>query len=950
MQIVGAVGLVGYLSYRSGDIAIDKLANQLTQKVADHVDLYLNNYLKTPQLINQLNVNAIRLKQLDINSPKALERHFIQQIQEFDASRIYFSNPQGGLISAGKDDRGNTIAFTKDFNKGTLLVYGVDSLGNYTTLFVERKDYDARQRPFYQEAIKAGKKIWVPVFVYVPNSQGLGISASYPIYDDANQLQGVLSSDLTLNAINDFLKTMQISKRGEVFIIERSGLLVASSKSEPLFVNNSNSKQSQRVSALNSQNPLITLTTKHLMERFSDFAEIKGDTYFAIDLNGDQQLVRVSRIHDDFGLDWLTVVVVPKTDFTAEIQENIHYTLLLCGLTLVSSISIGIWISKRIGRSLSRLTQSTQAFTKNRVEIDLPKTRITEVETLTASFREMVSELQVADQLRLNYEQHLEQQVADKTADLTEAQRIAKMGSWEFDVATGESTWSAQQFRILGFDPNVPLPNYVDFLDIVPKNDHPQMRTAVEEAIAHGTPYQVEHGIIRPDGSICHIISRGEAVRDDKGKVVKLIGTITDISDRKQLELDLQIFESKLNDILNNTTALISRLIIREDRTLITDYISNGCEAISGYTAAELYANQSLWRSRINSKDRKTIEYLIFADIFAQRSGEYIYRFRHKNRTWCWISQANHSRWDESQNAWIVTAICTDITERKQIEIELEKAKNKAEAATKAKSEFLANMSHEIRTPMNGVLGMAQLLETTTLDAEQYDFVKTIKESGDALLIVINDILDFSKIESGMLELENRDFVITEVISSICQLLYSQAQDKRIQLQYEIAPDIPQNLIGDSARLRQILLNLIGNGIKFTENGQVTVSVSGSPIVQAMNLGLPQASNKYELKFAIADTGIGIKSEQIVKLFQPFTQADASINRKYGGTGLGLAISKRLIELMDGTIWVESFGQVGGNPPLDWQISVNTQGATFHFSIYVNTDNAIAQLQSSSVS
>jgi len=693
MQIVGTVGLVGYLSYRSGDIAINKLANQLTQKVADHVDVYLKNHLKTPQLINQINVNAIRLGQLDINSPKALERHFLQQIQEFDASRIYFSNPQGGLISAGKDDRGNTIAFTKDFSKGTLLVYGVDSLGNYKTLFVERQNYDACQRPFYQEAIKAGKKIWVPIFVYVPYSQGLGISASYPIYNDANQLQGVLSTDLTLNAISDFLKTMQISKRGQVFVIERSGLLVASSKSEPLFVNDSNNKKSQRVSALDSQNPLISLTTKHLMEHLGDFAEIKEDAYFVLDINGTDQLVRISRTHDDFGLDWLTVVVVPKTDFTAEIQDNTHYTLLLCGLTLVSSIGIGIWISKRIGRSLSRLTQSTQAFTKDRIKINLPKTHITEVATLTASFSEMVSELQAADQLRLNYAQHLEQQIAEKTAALTEAQRIAKMGSWEFDVATGESTWSSQQFRILGFDPNVPLPKYVDFFNIVPKNDQPPMRAAVEEAIAHGTPYEVEHGIIRPDGSICHIISRGEAVRDDTGKVVKLIGTITDISDRKQLELALQISQSNLNDILNNTTALISRLIIREDRTFITDYISNGCQRISGYTAAELYANQSLWRNRINSKDIKAIEPQIFADLFAQRSGEYVYQFRHKNRTWRWISQTNHSRWDEIQNAWIVTAICTDITERKQIEIELEKAKNKAEAATKAKSEFLANMS-----------------------------------------------------------------------------------------------------------------------------------------------------------------------------------------------------------------------------------------------------------------
>ena len=267
-----------------------------------------------------------------------------------------------------------------------------------------------------------------------------------------------------------------------------------------------------------------------------------------------------------------------------------------------------------------------------------------------------------------------------------------------------------------------------------------------------------------------------------------------------------------------------------------------------------------------------------------------------------------------------------ELTEHQQTEIALAHAKELAESASKAKSEFLANMSHEIRTPMNGVLGMAQLLSATPLKDEQKNFVQIILDSGDALLTVINDILDFSKIESGNLQLEQKEFNFKDTMNYVCKLLSKQAFDKNINLQCNIDSNAPTTVLGDSARLRQILINLVGNAIKFTEQGYISIGYSYKLIV----------ANTYEFRFSIADTGIGIDSDRIDKLFKPFTQADASINRQFGGTGLGLAISKRLVELMDGTIWVESRGKVAGNAPSNWVTEYsddNSQGSTFYFTI-----------------
>jgi two-component system, sensor histidine kinase and response regulator len=426
---------------------------------------------------------------------------------------------------------------------------------------------------------------------------------------------------------------------------------------------------------------------------------------------------------------------------------------------------------------------------------------------------------------------------------------------------------------------------------------HPDDRPAVMESFSRlletGAVDQ-EFRIVRPDGQIRWLFSRARAIRNPKGEVVRLDGISTDITELKQTEQRLRLYKEIFAHSNEAVAILDPEFRFLEQNDTHRKLLGYSDEEIRKSSPSVMMGEESFLETcnLIRHSTSLRIEAL-----FRTRSGESLN-----------VELSAFSILDEAAEVLCYVGVLRDITAQKRVELERQNAQEAAEAANRAKSEFLANMSHEIRTPLNGVLGMTELALNTKLTEEQREYLTLVKTSGETLLTVINDILDFSKIEAGRLDFNAIDFELRDSLGDTLKTLSLRAHEKGLELALHVAHDVPIRVEGDPTRLRQIVVNLVGNAIKFTDQGEVVLHVTAES----------QTEREIVLHFTVTDTGIGIPFDKQQMIFAPFTQADSSATRRYGGTGLGLAISFQLTELMGGRLWVES---------------TEGKGSSFHFTV-----------------
>lgn len=460
------------------------------------------------------------------------------------------------------------------------------------------------------------------------------------------------------------------------------------------------------------------------------------------------------------------------------------------------------------------------------------------------------------------------------------------IGIWDLSLADGKMIWDEGMYHIFGMQPGTFEGTRESFRGRILTEDLPAFESATLAAMEGRAPFEAEFRIRRKDDRVMCLRAKGQVYRGEHNAPFRMLGVCENITAEREAGEKIR----QLSQVVEQSPTMV----IITDLNGQIEYVNASFSEITGYSGEEAIGRNP--RFLRGPEPAPALSNNLWAVVASGRTWKGEFCNRRKNGEVFWVDSAISPVLNDQKKVTHFMAIQQDITLRKEMEKALKDAKEAAEAATEAKGQFLANMSHEIRTPMNAIVGLAYLCQQTDLTPRQSGYLKKITVAADNLLGIINEILDFSKAEAGKISLETIEFDLDDILDQLSDLITGKAQEKGLEVVFLTSPEVPTKLIGDPLRLEQILINLANNAVKYTPSGEIVIS---SEVARREN-------DSVWLRFTVSDTGIGMTEEQQQKLFQPFTQADSSITRRFGGTGLGLAICKRLIDAMNGEIKIES--------------------------------------------
>ena len=1089
LQIVAAVGIVGYLSFRNGERAVQELAQKLIAETGKRVEEKLTSFLEPIHWVNQLNAEAIDRAELNLQLERLQPRgdKFLwQQMRSFKSIQWISlgAEKSGEFLGIWRNPHDNSlqiVAASKSTNFHSIY-YATDGRGTRTAkLKAEPATYDARRRPWYKEAVAANKPIWTSIYPGVTPGT-VFIAASQPIRDRNGKLLGVSAVNFSLSELQQYLDGIKLSKTGQIFAIERSGLLVASSSQESPFRKMSRKQQQQRLNVLESQTPVIRTAAEYLYEHFGGFGNIKQRQQLKFSRHGQEYFVEVLPFSDIYGLNWLIAIAVPKSDFLGEINRNTQTTILLCLVALLLSTIAGVLTARWVTLPLRRLNQAAKDIAAREFDRAVSVSRLEEVGELAESFNEMAAQLKKsfqalaeseekfaqlvenlpvgvsainprgavifmnsvgeqilgrgempeatapelpqayqtyitgtnqlypaeqmpfvralsgfeviaedmeirrdgqnirlevralpvfdgagnilyvlnvfkditarkhAEQILADYNRTLEIEVVDRTIELAsinarlqveieERQQAEKIIRQERDFNLKIIENSPIFFVAIDSEGKILRVNdcmlqavgYTaaevtgkDYLaTFVPPSDQAGLHSIFERVTASQQTVN-EHPILTKCDQTLLVEWHGTPVLDEDGSLDFLFGFGIDIGERKQAQLVLQKSEALFHKLANTVPGELYIFVQHPDGSVNMEYISPLCREIQELEPEEIQNNSALFYEQMHPDDRSSHFEAIVKSATNLEPFSHEWRIVTPSGKLKWLQ--GYSRPELRENGDIVWhGIIIDTSDRKQAEQELKQAKEAAEAANKTKSIFLANMSHELRTPLNAILGFAQLMEpSANLSLAEKENLQIIRRSGEHLLQLINQVLDLSKIEAGRMTLNAKNFDLYRLLGDVQNMFQIPAQNKGLQLIIDCSSDVPQYVQADEVKLRQVLINLLGNAVKFTQSGSVSVTVRQNKkgIIKPKKGEIfkrIENPNTIFISWGIADTGVGISPEELDSIFELFVQSSSG-KKVQKGTGLGLNISREFIKLMGGDITVES--EVGGGTVFKFDIQV----------------------------